>query len=130
VELAAYLHDIGKGPKLRWPNSHMSKADNDHARKSLPMLERILTQEVANLTTDEIRKLVTLVVYDDIFGDIVAREREEKQLFAIITSASDVLMLAALGRSDMGAIDPTWPVIYQCAIQQLVSKAFAHLGVS
>lgn len=130
VELAAYLHDIGKGPKTRWENSTMNQADNDHARKSLPMLERIFLEDVAKIDRDSLRKLVTLIVYDDIFGDVVARGRNKQQLFDIITSADDVLMLAALGKSDMSAIDPGWLWLHNQAIENLKGEAFAYLGIS
>lgn len=50
VELAAFLHDIGKGPKARWAsNKGKQKVDPDHPIKSAKMLVRILTQEVATI---------------------------------------------------------------------------------
>jgi putative nucleotidyltransferase with HDIG domain len=72
VRLAAYFHDIGKGPKSRWKQDGMTKADNDHAVKSLPMLKRILTEDIGGLSEENIRKIVILVTYDDLIGDIVA----------------------------------------------------------
>lgn len=62
----------------------MTKADNDHAAKSLPMLKRILTEDIGGLSEESVRKIVTLVTYDDLIGDIVARDRDEKQLVDII----------------------------------------------
>jgi hypothetical protein len=108
LELAAYLHDIGKGPKSRWVGSYMDKADNNHANKSLPMLKRILTQDIGSLSRDSIRKLVMLVTYDDLLGDIAAKGRDPKQFFEIITCESDVNMLVALSKSDIGSISQMW----------------------
>lgn len=108
VKISAYLHDIGKGPKSRWTNETMNEADNDHAVKSLPMLKRILTEDIGNLNTETIRKIVMLVTYDDLVGDIVARGRDRKQLLDIITSENDVDMLFALGQADMFSIRPWW----------------------
>ena len=43
VELAAYLHDIGKGPKARWAdNGGLQKADPDHPVRAMPMMAEIL----------------------------------------------------------------------------------------
>jgi len=108
LELAAYLHDIGKGPKSRWPMSKMSGPDNDHARKSLPMLERILANEIGGLSDDQIRKIVVLVTYDDLLGEIVAKGRSKCQLFRILQSTEDVDMLVALSKSDIGSLDNGW----------------------
>ena len=108
VKISAYLHDIGKGPKDRWDNETMHQADNDHAVKSLPMLKRILTEDIGNLDSETIRKIVMLVTYDDLIGDIVARGRDRKQLLDIITSENDVDMLFALGQADMFSIRPWW----------------------
>ncbi len=127
LELAAYFHDIGKGPKTRWVNSFMDKADNNHARKSLPMLERILTQDIGGLSRDEIRKLVMLVTYDDLLGDIAANGRDKQQLFDIVTSESEVNMLAALSRADIGAINEAWLFNTNAQIEQLKLEAIAYL---
>lgn len=127
LELAAYFHDIGKGPKTRWANSFMDKADNNHARKSLPMLERILTQDIGGLSNDAIRKLVMLVTYDDLLGDIAANGRDKQQLFDIVTCESDVNMLAALSRADIGAINQGWLFNTTARIEQLKNEAIAFL---
>lgn len=128
LKLSAYLHDIGKGPKSRWPSARMTKADNDHARKSLPMLKRILTEDVAKLDHESVRKLVTLVTYDDLVGDIVAKGRNEQQLFDIITCEDDVHMLVALGKADMVSINLTWVILNNHSIEELKRKAIASLG--
>ena len=91
VKLSAYLHDIGKGPKSRWNNETMHQADNNHAVKSLPMLKRILTEDIGNLDAETVRKIVMLVTYDDLVGDIVAKGRDKKQLLDIITSENGEL---------------------------------------
>ena len=48
------------------------------------MLKRILTEDIGGLSEESVRKIVTLVTYDDLIGDIVARDRDEKQLVDII----------------------------------------------
>jgi len=128
VMLSAYLHDIGKGPKSRWTDSEMTKADNDHAVKSLPMLKRILTEDIGSLDEESIRKIVMLVTYDDLIGDIVAKGRNEQQLFDIIESENDLIMLVALGKSDMSSINPIWVMINNNAIEALKVKAVESLG--
>lgn len=127
LEVAAYLHDIGKGPKSRWQDSYMDRADNNHAKKSLPMLQRILTQDIGGLSRDSIRKLVMLVTYDDLLGDIAANGRDRQQLFDIITTESDVYMLVALSRADIGAINQNWLNNTYGPIEQLREDALEFL---
>lgn len=129
VTLSAYLHDIGKGPKSRWTNEIMSKADNDHAAKSLPMLKRILTEDIGGLDAETVRKIVMLVTYDDLVGDIVANGRNEKQLFNVIKSESDLNMLVALGKADMFSINQFWVSIHQNAIDALKQRAISSLSI-
>lgn len=108
LELAAYLHDIGKGPKSRWPDDFMDSADNNHARKSLPMLERILTQDIGGISDEMIRRLVMLVTYDDLLGDIAARGRDKDQLNGVVESQLDLDMLVELSKADIGSISLNW----------------------
>jgi hypothetical protein len=105
----------------------MDKADNNHARKSLPMLERILTQDIGGLSKDAIRKLVMLVTYDDLLGDIAANGRDKQQLFDIVKCESDANMLAALSRADIGAINQWWLFNTTARIEQLKNEAIAFL---
>jgi hypothetical protein len=127
VLFSAYLHDIGKGPKSRWGERGMERADNDHAVKSLPMLKRILTEDIGNLDRELVRKIVTLVTYDDLIGDIVAKGRNEQQLFDIIESEDDVNMILALGKSDMSSINPLWIFMNESKIEILKIKAIETL---
>ncbi|WP_421340969.1 DarT ssDNA thymidine ADP-ribosyltransferase family protein [Aeromonas veronii] len=108
LEIAAYLHDIGKGPKTRWFNNIMDKADEEHPRKSLPMLKRILTEDLPVLPADLVRKIVMLVTYDDLLGEIVAKGRNKSQLFDIVTSPEDINMLVALSKADIGSLNHHW----------------------
>ncbi|PSU68341.1 DUF4433 domain-containing protein [Photobacterium phosphoreum] len=122
VLLAAYFHDIGKGPKSRWGQAGMNRADNDHAVKSLPMLKRILTEDIGGLNEEDIRKIVTLVTYDDLVGDIVARGRDEKQLADVIKNENDLNMLVALAKADMNSINMIWVITHSQSIEALKSR--------
>ena len=128
VLLSAYLHDIGKGPKSRWGQDGMTRADNDHAVKSLPMSKRILTEDIGGLSKDTIRKIVILVTYDDLIGDIVARGRDEKQLFDVIEDENDLNMLVAIAKADMNSINPFWVMSHNQSIEALKSKALQAIG--
>ena len=44
--LGAYLHDIGKGPAGKWKDGTMRGAYPDHPADAIPMLGRILTEEI------------------------------------------------------------------------------------
>ncbi|MEC5317580.1 DarT ssDNA thymidine ADP-ribosyltransferase family protein [Brenneria populi subsp. brevivirga] len=128
VLLSAYFHDIGKGPKSRWGRNGMTSADNDHAVKSLPMLKRILTEDIGGLSEESIRKIVTLVTYDDLIGDIVAKDRDEKQLIDVIKNENDLKMLVALAKADMNAINPAWVIIHNQSIEDLKSRTLQTIG--
>lgn len=127
LEMAAYLHDIGKGPKTRWPNSFMSKADGEHPKKSLPMLKRILTEDLPALAPDLVRKIVMLVTYDDLLGEIVAKGRNKSQLFDIISSPEDINMLVALSKADIGSLNQTWLAQVSDGIDDLRNEALQRL---
>ncbi|OOX29516.1 hypothetical protein BJL85_15760 [Vibrio parahaemolyticus] len=124
--LSAYLHDIGKGPKSRWEDE-VQDVDDEHPRKSLPMLKRILTEDIANLVEDDVRRIHMLVVYDDLVGDIVARSRDKRQLFKVIKSKSDVDLLISIARADMGSINPEWIQEHEESIEVLRKEAYEYL---
>lgn len=105
--LAAYLHDIGKGPKSRWPGG-VQKVDEDHARKSLPMLARIFSEDIGGWTKSQLRDIFMLVTYDDLIGDVVANGRDRRQIIGIAKTKRHVDLLIALGKADMGAIREDW----------------------
>lgn len=126
VTLSAYLHDIGKGPKSRWENG-IQKVDDTHPIKSLPMLKRILCEEIGGLSNEEIRRIVTLVVYDDLVGDIVARGRDEKQMQNIIKIKTDVDMLILIAKCDMNAINREWGEYNKVKIEELRERMYSYI---
>jgi hypothetical protein len=127
VSLAAYLHDIGKGPKSRWPDG-IQKVDPDHPIGSALMLKRILTQEVAAMKPRSVRALVKLVCYHDIVGDIVGKGRDVQQLVRIADNERELEMIIALGKADMGSVQPTWG-LYGNQISDLKKQVLAALTV-
>ncbi|OBT29324.1 hypothetical protein A9263_04505 [Vibrio cyclitrophicus] len=124
--LSAFLHDIGKGPKARWPDG-IQKVDDEHPRKSLPMLKRILSEEIGSLSKREIRRIHMLVVYDDLIGDIVANGRDKNQLFQIVKNKTDVDLLISIGKSDMEAINIKWVEEQSESIETLRREAYEYL---
>jgi len=127
LEMAAYLHDIGKGPKTRWDNNFMDKADGEHPKKSLPMLKRILTEDFPVLPPDLVRKIVMLVTYDDLLGEIVAKGRNKSQLFDIVTSPEDINMLVALSKADIGSLNQIWLTQVSDGIDSLRNEVLQRL---
>ncbi len=109
VETAAFLHDIGKGPRQRWANTGgKQQLDFDHPVKALPMVERILVQEVAHVSPADASLICKLVAYHDIIGGVLSSGRRLEELQAIITGERDLDMLLALSRADASAINPDW----------------------
>ncbi|QLA66842.1 DUF4433 domain-containing protein [Enterobacter pasteurii] len=126
VTLAAYFHDIGKGPKTRWSNQ-IQKVDDTHPIKSLPMLKRILCNEIGGLSNKEIRQIVTLVVYDDLVGDIIFCGRNEDQMKNIIKNKSDVDMLILIAKCDITSIIPGRIECQEVQIEELRARMYNHL---
>ncbi|MFZ2948064.1 MAG: DarT ssDNA thymidine ADP-ribosyltransferase family protein, partial [Desulfuromonadaceae bacterium] len=107
VELAAYLHDIGKGPRSRWPGGRQ-QVDADHPLKALPMLKRILTEEVERVQGRSIKILCKLVCYHDIIGGIIGQGRRPEELEGIIETEQELAMLIALCKADIRAVNLGW----------------------
>lgn len=106
--LAAYLHDMGKGPKSKWSNTPMNCPYLDHPADAIPMLKRILVEEIENLSDEEIRQICMLVVYHDIIGDCIKKGREKQQVIEVIKNEDDLDMLFAISCADVKAICELW----------------------
>jgi len=127
TEIAAYLHDIGKGPKSRWASTGgKQKVDPDHPIKGLPMVERILTEEVGKVSAAAAKNICKLVCYHDLVGDIVAKGRNPQELEDVAATERQLNMLVAIGKADMGSVNASWGIRYQDDIkvlQKRVSKS-------
>lgn len=106
--LSAYLHDIGKGPKNKWKDGIMKGAYSDHPADAVPMLLRILTEEIESISDEEIRQVCMLVVYHDIIGDCMEKGREKQQVADVIESEDDLDMLFAISCADAKAVTGVW----------------------
>ncbi len=108
VELAAYLHDIGKGPKSRWSGcSGKQQMDANHPIRSAEMLPRILLEEI-HLDPATTRVLCKLLCYHDLVGDIIGKDRQRRQLVDVAETERDLDLLIALGEADMGSVAASW----------------------
>lgn len=106
--LGAYLHDMGKGPASKWKNGQMKSVYLDHPADAIPMFRRILTEEIETVSDDEIRRLCMLVVYHDIIGDCLFKEREKQQIADLIESEDDYDMLSAISIADTTSTNVFW----------------------
>lgn len=107
LKLAAYLHDIGKGPKSKWKEGKQ-KAYPDHPSDALPMLRRILIEDIHDLNETDIRWICLLVAYHDIIGDCKFKGRNCQEIVNIIHSETELDMLFAIAESDIQSISPIW----------------------
>lgn len=121
VELAAYLHDIGKGPKEKWKDS-IQKVYIDHPADAIPMLKRILTEEFDSITEEQVRKICLLVIYHDLLGDIIGKGRSEQELLELKLSQNEFSMLAALSVADVKSISYFWALDLEQKLPSLLSK--------
>lgn len=108
LKLAAYLHDMGKGPKSNWEKGVMNRAYPDHPADAVPMLGRILTEEVRDISEEEIRQISMLVIYHDLVGDCMKHDRDVEQVLHVIEDENDLEMLCAIAIADAGAINSKW----------------------
>lgn len=112
--LAAYLHDIGKGPKNKWYNGKQ-RAWPDHPAEALPMVERILSNDIGRITKEQIICIVLLVAYHDILGDIIkgreknnynGRSLNELRKLKLTDGGFEALKL--INRADIKAIEDSY----------------------
>jgi len=109
VQLSAFLHDIGKGPKSRWAsNGGLQKVDPDHAVRALPMIVKILTQHVQQVEQQTAETLLKLVCYHDLVGEVLGKDRDEQQIIDVAKSKSELDMLFALGKADATSLVEWW----------------------
>lgn len=113
--LSAYLHDIGKGPKNKWYNG-VQREWPDHPAEALPMVERILSDEIENIEPWEVERVVLLVAYHDLLGDIVKgadklfkyNGRSIDELRKLKLTWFDLDSLKTLSEADIKAINHEW----------------------
>lgn len=129
TELAAYLHDIGKGPKQRWAkNRGKQRPDPDHPIESVKMLRRILTDEIREIKPRTVRVLSMLVCYHDLLGDIAGKGRHMTQLDPIIKSERDLEMLIALSLADVQALRWDWHAELVAKLPEIRAHVRANLA--
>jgi ssDNA thymidine ADP-ribosyltransferase, DarT len=105
VEFAAYLHDIGKGNSPR-DDQGRQRVDPDHPASAIPLVQRVLTEDIETIDEEEVRQVILLVAYHDLIGDIVGKGRNRQQLLDVIECAEDFDMLAALNCADVESLIP------------------------
>jgi hypothetical protein len=120
--LAAYLHDIGKGPKTIWTNDTMCHAYMNHPANAIPMLERILSDEIRDLSDENTRIIGMLVIYHDLISDCIVRHRDIRQIVDVIQNEDDLKMLFAISLADTKAIKNEWFETLHCNKNSLSEK--------
>lgn len=109
VELAAYLHDIGKGPKSRWvKNNGIQKVDPNHAVSAMPMIVDILTNQVKKVKQENAELILKLVCYHDLVGEVLGKGRDEQQLVDVANNELELKMLFAIGKADATSLVENW----------------------
>jgi len=112
VELAAYLHDIGKGPKARWLDEKtgtcVQQNDPDHPLSGMIMVARILTEEVVSIKRTNAKLIAKLVCYHDLVGDVIGRGRHEIQITQVADNEEELKLLFLLGKADATTLGFHW----------------------
>lgn len=109
LELSAYLHDIGKGPKSRWKdNGGIQKVDPDHAAHAMPMMVDILTNHVGTVNMENVKIIMKLVCYHDLVGEVLGKGRDEQQIIDIAENELELAMLFAISKADATSVVGSW----------------------
>ena len=112
IELAAYLHDIGKGPKERWLDKKtgncLQQNDPDHPVGAMPMIARIFTEEVGSVKLANANLIAKLVCYHDLVGDVLGRGRHEAQIVKVAENEEELKLLFLLGKADATTLGFYW----------------------
>lgn len=109
IELAAFLHDVGKGPKARWAaNGGIQKVDPDHPVRGLSMVVEILNERVKKVRQENAELILKLVCYHDLVGDVLGKERDEQQIKDVAKNEQELKMLFALGKADATSLVEWW----------------------
>lgn len=109
VELAAYLHDIGKGPKSRWTaHGGLQKVDPDHPVLAMPMMVEILTEHIKKVKQENANFIVKLVCYHDLIGEVLGKGRDEQQIVDVAQTKLELDALFALGKADATSLVECW----------------------
>lgn len=103
LKLSAYLHDIGKGTSPK-DNDGKQKTDNDHPVNAIPMLGRILSEDIESISNRKIRQIVMLVIYHDLIGDVIGNDRDREQILNVIRTIEDFDMLVAISKADVSSL--------------------------
>lgn len=131
IELAAYLHDIGKGPKERWLDEKTGKCfqknDPDHPVGAMPMIARIFTEEVGSIKLANANLIAKLVCYHDLVGDVLGRGRHEAQIVQVADNEEELMLLFLLGKADATTLGFHWDqeeadAIFSRAIKAIEAK--------
>lgn len=124
--LSAYLHGIGKAP-IEVVDGKTHQVYADYPKDSVEKLIRLLTEEVADLTAYQLRKICLLVGYHDLVGDIILHHRNEEQLFDLIEDETEVDMLIAIGLAGFDKYDFIERSRIKTGSAALREKAISHL---
>ncbi|GAB5525414.1 MAG: hypothetical protein Roseis2KO_32860 [Roseivirga sp.] len=127
LRLSAYLHDIGKGPKSKWKDGKQPRYP-DHPADAPPMIARILSEDVEEISDYEIKMICLLVTYHDLIGEIIGKGRDIKQLYEIVKTEKEFDMLSCLNLADVKAIKPFWANEYQGAIEGIKTDFMGQLS--
>lgn len=123
LKLTAYLHDIGKGPKEKWvQNGGKQKIYPDHPADSIPMLKRILSEEIRNISDEDIRLLNLLVIYHDIVGDCMMKGRNTEEIKNLSLSDDDLDALFCIAEADIKSINSLWHSNFMREKDSLIKK--------
>jgi hypothetical protein len=91
------------------------------------MLNRILIEEVNELSNYQIRMICLLVAYHDLIGEIFGKGRDKKQLFNLLKDEKEFDMLNCLSYADVLSFNNNWYLTYGYQIEELKKEFLEQL---
>jgi len=80
----------------------------DHPADAIPMLERILSEEIREISEKRINEICVLIAYHYLLGDSMAKGRHIEELENLQLTQQQKYMLAALSIADITSIKEEW----------------------
>lgn len=127
LKLAAYLHDIGKGPKSKWKDGKQP-AYPDHPADAAEMLERILVEDFEILSKYKTRMICLLVIYHDLIGEVIGKDRNFEQIVDVVKTEKEFDMLSCLNLADVSAIRFDWEIQYKAKVNEIRNNFLSRLN--
>lgn len=125
VEVATHLHAIGQGEQH--DEATLALVSQPPAFKALGRVQRILTEDIADLKSRSARLVPRLVAYHDLLGGIITGQRRIDELVRAAASMEMLNLLILIGSVTLEATDRAWGQSHAAAVEYIRGRVAAKL---